>query len=183
MEKLKIFKRNLNTLLATFVLISQCGCSSNNEKNSVEKNNIKTPSGNYIEYNYDNYLDSIGPFTEESTYEKQSHTEYYEEQKDVTTPSVTITPPIFTTTIETVTTTSIFKEDLNNSISTEDKTINDYFTKAKEEIKKLLESKEYETAKLKAKEFIKTGVDFIFYGKSINGITFNDITEESKKVT
>ena len=38
-------------------------------------------------------------------------------------------------------------------------------------------------AKEKGKEYFITGVDFIFYDKEMNGVTFDDLTEEGKKVT
>lgn len=59
----------------------------------------------------------------------------------------------------------------------------DYFDQAKKEIKELIESEQVEQAKEKGKEYFITGVDFIFYDKEINGITFDDLTEEGKKVT
>ena len=59
----------------------------------------------------------------------------------------------------------------------------DYFDQAKKEIKELIESEQVEQAKEKGKEYFITGVDFIFYDKEINGVTFDDLTEEGKKVT
>lgn len=59
----------------------------------------------------------------------------------------------------------------------------DYFDQAKKEIKELIESEQAEQAKEKGKEYFITGVDFIFYDKEINGVTFDDLTEEGKKVT
>lgn len=58
----------------------------------------------------------------------------------------------------------------------------DYFDQAKK-IKELIESEQVEQAKEKGKEYFITGVDFIFYDKEINGVTFDDLTEEGKKVT
>ena len=59
----------------------------------------------------------------------------------------------------------------------------DYFDQAKKEIKELIESEQVEQAKEKGKEYVITGVDFIFYDKEMNGVTFDDLTEEGKKVT
>ena len=59
----------------------------------------------------------------------------------------------------------------------------DYFDQAKKEIKELIESEQVEQAKEKRKEYFITGVDFIFYDKEMNGVTFDDLTEEGKKVT
>lgn len=59
----------------------------------------------------------------------------------------------------------------------------DYFDQAKKEIKELIESEQVEQAKEKGKEYFITGIDFIFYDKEMNGVTFDDLTEEGKKVT
>lgn len=59
----------------------------------------------------------------------------------------------------------------------------DYFDQAKKEIKELIESEQVEQAKEKGKEYFITGVDFIFYDKEMNGVTFDDLTEEGKKMT
>ena len=59
----------------------------------------------------------------------------------------------------------------------------DYFDQAKKEIKEIIESEQVEQAKEKGKEYFITGVDFIFYDKEMNGVTFDDLTEEGKKVT
>ena len=59
----------------------------------------------------------------------------------------------------------------------------DYFDQAKKEIKELIESEQIEQAKEKGKEYFITGIDFIFYDKEMNGVTFDDLTEEGKKVT
>lgn len=59
----------------------------------------------------------------------------------------------------------------------------DYFNQAKKEIKELIESEQVEQAKEKGKEYFITGIDFIFYDKEMNGVTFDDLTEEGKKVT
>ena len=59
----------------------------------------------------------------------------------------------------------------------------DYFDQAKKEIKELIESEQVEQAKENGKEYFITGVDFIFYDKEMNGVTFDDLTEEGKKVT
>ena len=54
----------------------------------------------------------------------------------------------------------------------------DYFDQAKKEIKESIESEQIEQAKEKGKEDFITGVDFIFYDKEMNGVTFDDFTEE-----
>lgn len=72
----------------------------------------------------------------------------------------------------------------NNPESTSSETEEfDYFNSAKEEIQDLLESEQIEEAKEKGKEYFITGIDFVFYDKEIKGVTFDDLTEEGKKVT
>lgn len=56
-----------------------------------------------------------------------------------------------------------------------------YFKEAKQEITNYVESEEYEQIKEKGKNYIITGIDFIFYDQPINGVYFNDLTEELKK--
>lgn len=59
----------------------------------------------------------------------------------------------------------------------------DYFEEAKNEMKELIESEQLEQAKEKGKDYFITGIDFIFYDKEIHGVTFDDLTEDGKKVT
>ena len=80
------------------------------------------------------------------------------------------------------------EDDSNPTIVPEEETKSsendfDYFAGAKAEIQDLLESEQIEEAKEKGKEYFITGIDFIFYDKEIKGITFDDLTEEGKKVT
>ena len=49
-----------------------------------------------------------------------------------------------------------------------------YFDNAKEELKELVKKDNIDKIKSKGKEYITTGIDFIFYDKAINGIYFND---------
>lgn len=59
----------------------------------------------------------------------------------------------------------------------------DYFEGAKEQIRKLIESDQVEEAKEKGKEYFIKGVDFVFYGTEIGGVTFDELTEEGKQQT
>lgn len=56
-----------------------------------------------------------------------------------------------------------------------------FFKNAKEEIIEYAESDEYEQIKEKGKYYITTAVDFIFFDEAINGIYFDDLTEDLKK--
>lgn len=59
----------------------------------------------------------------------------------------------------------------------------DYFESEKEEIRELLESDQVEEVKEKGKEYFIKGVDFVFYGTEISGVTFDELTEEGKQQT
>lgn len=56
-----------------------------------------------------------------------------------------------------------------------------YFEEAKEKLKELASKDNVEEIKTKGKEYIITGIDFIFYNKPINGVYFNDLTDDAKK--
>lgn len=56
-----------------------------------------------------------------------------------------------------------------------------YFDEAKETLKELASKDNVEEIKTKGKEYIITGIDFIFYNQPINGIYFNDLTDSAKK--
>lgn len=56
-----------------------------------------------------------------------------------------------------------------------------YFDEAKETLKALASKDNVEEIKTKGKEYIITGIDFIFYNQPINGIYFNDLTDSAKK--
>lgn len=56
-----------------------------------------------------------------------------------------------------------------------------FFKDAKQEITNYLESEEYEQLKEKGKYYVTTGIDFIFFDEPINGLYFDDLTEELKE--
>ena len=56
-----------------------------------------------------------------------------------------------------------------------------YFEDAKDKLKELASKDNVEEIKTKGKEYIITGIDFIFYNQPINGIYFNDLTDDAKK--
>lgn len=160
MRKITMLKKGLSIINSAFILATLSGCSKNNDdilSSESTSQKIVTTSNqeNYIEYNYDNYLDKQEQVT--STNFKIVPTQ----EEETATNEITTTTPI---------------------IVNENKEV-DYFENAKIEIRKLLDSKQYESAKAKAKEVIKTGIDFIFYDTTIKGISFDELKEESKKVT
>lgn len=56
-----------------------------------------------------------------------------------------------------------------------------FFKDAKQEITNYIESEEYEQLKEKGKYYVTTGIDFIFFDEPINGLYFDDLTEELKE--
>ena len=55
-----------------------------------------------------------------------------------------------------------------------------FFSDAKKEITEYIESEDFEKLKEKGKYYVTTGIDFIFFDKEINGITFDQMTTEFK---
>ena len=157
MKKPTFFKKNLLLLTSGFILLNACGCSNKNKEEKEISNDTSNQTGNYIEYNYDNFIDET-----QNGYNKETTSTYIGEKKEEVT-------EIFT--------------DIEEVKDNNDKVINEYFSIEKENIKILLQNYDFQAAKDKAKELIKIGIDFIFFDKSIHGITFNDITEVGKKVT
>ena len=56
-----------------------------------------------------------------------------------------------------------------------------FFKDAKQEIISYIESEDFEKLKEKGKYYITTAIDFIFFDQPINGIYFDQMTEELKK--
>lgn len=56
-----------------------------------------------------------------------------------------------------------------------------FFEDAKQEIIAYIESEEFELLKEKGKYYVTTGIDFIFFDEPINGIYFDDLTEQLKQ--
>ncbi len=65
------------------------------------------------------------------------------------------------------------KEESNTSEFT-------FFQDAKQEIIEYIESEEFEQLKQKGKYYVTTGIDFVFFGTEINGITFDEMSTELK---
>ena len=56
-----------------------------------------------------------------------------------------------------------------------------YFEEAKTTIRNIAESEDFEKLKATGKEYLITGIDFIFYDKPINGVYFKDLSNTAKK--
>lgn len=161
MKNININKKIFSIINSTFILMTLSGCSNNKENELSSSGTIfKEPTysnSGYIEYNYDNYIDNLIIDKPETATSIKSNT--IDTNKHIE---------------ETTTITSIIQSE-NIEL--------DYFEDAKYDIGELLDNDQLEKAKLKAKETIKVGIDFIFYDKAIDGITFNQLKEESKKLT
>lgn len=57
----------------------------------------------------------------------------------------------------------------------------DYFETEKELIKKYINKKNYELAKKKGREYFINSVDFIFFDKEINGVTWDSLSDSAKQ--
>ena len=58
-----------------------------------------------------------------------------------------------------------------------------YFEDEKKNLLQTLTDGDYERLKELAKEYATTGKDFVQNGKEINGVTFDELTEQGKKET
>ena len=56
-----------------------------------------------------------------------------------------------------------------------------FFEDAKQEIIAYIESEEFELLKEKGKYYVTTGIDFIFFDEPINGVYFDDLTDQLKQ--
>ncbi|MGE5455979.1 MAG: hypothetical protein ACM3O4_02630 [Ignavibacteriales bacterium] len=55
-----------------------------------------------------------------------------------------------------------------------------YFNTVEEEVNEYVNFDNFDNVKDKLNDLFISTVDFVFYGKEINGVTFNDLTEETK---
>ena len=55
-----------------------------------------------------------------------------------------------------------------------------YFDNSYQKVEEYVNSDNFESVKDKLNDIFISTVDFVFYGKEINGVTFNDLTEETK---
>lgn len=156
-DKLKQLRKTLTALsLGSSLIVSMSGCSNNNVNNITTTNNTESTT-EYIETNTTATTEYISPTTEIITEDLQTTediTEYNEEEMvEITT-----------------TETSVQKDDeviqnINND---------------KEQIEYLIEMEDIDKASQLGKAFFIKTVDFIFYDEPINGVYFNELTDEAK---
>lgn len=86
-----------------------------------------------------------------------------------------------TYTEETTTTEEYAYVEEENTVVEEQLTEFTFFEDAKQELITYIESEDFQQLKEKGKYYITTAIDFIFYDQPINGIYFDQMTEELKK--
>jgi len=75
--------------------------------------------------------------------------------------------------------TSIIEKEAVTEAMTEVQTV-EYFNNAYQKVDEYINSDNFDSVKDKLNDIFTSTVDFVFYNKEINGITFNDLTEETK---
>ena len=75
------------------------------------------------------------------------------------------------------------QQDTTIVVEKEEQEVFDCFNQEKENLKTKLENKDYNKILEDGKKIFIKGVDFCFYGKEINGITYHDLTDEMKRET
>lgn len=76
---------------------------------------------------------------------------------------------------------SNYSNKSNQASNTTDNQIETYFESEANYIENNMNEQTFTNIKDKAINFTKDGIDFIFYGKEINGITFKELSEETKQ--
>ena len=184
--KKKLLKRKLLYLLLLSTLsLSGCNNNKNYENNVTEESNEDIYNKEITENNTDKYIPETDYIIIESATTENITTESY------TTENITTEEYITTENIteENITTEEVpTNEVITTESTTEDKNnkndnIVSSFNNDKEEIEYYLsdESIDIETVKQKGKAFFIKCVDFIFYDTEINGVKFDELTDEAKQ--
>lgn len=71
------------------------------------------------------------------------------------------------------------QEETSNQVTQSNQAFT-FFSDAKKELTEYIESEDFQKLKEKGKYYVTTGIDFIFFDKEINGITFDQMTTEFK---
>lgn len=77
---------------------------------------------------------------------------------------------------------NVQEQTSNNVVETEEPSKEEFtfFSDAKQELIEYIESEEFEQLKTKGKYYIITGIDFVFFGTEINGVTFDQLSTDLK---
>lgn len=152
MKNFKINIKRISTLLLTgFIVINTCSCGKNIEV--IEKNDyaVENSTG---QTNVENVQNSFTVENLEKVQEDNKVKEVIPSRKEETKEIV---------------------------YSDNDKVIVDKFNSIKNHVIEFLNSEKVEDAQDKAKGVFISTVDFLFYDAEINGIKFDDLTDEGKK--
>lgn len=148
-------KKLICVLLSGFIVISMVGCSKTDSSlnNSYNQNNENMPETK------EEYLDNSQETIIESKEDDKNNNsnEPNDKKQDNNTQDNTIT------------------------YSANDETAIQTFNNINNEIDSILNSEDIENAKDKVKGTFITIVDFIFYDSEINGVTFDELTDEGKQ--
>lgn len=68
-----------------------------------------------------------------------------------------------------------------NVIESDEEKVSNYIDEAKNKLVDLSESEEWTTFKETSKEYVVTGIDFLFYDGQIKGVTFSELTDTGKE--
>lgn len=149
-------KKTICVLLSGFIVINVVGCSKTDSSlsNSYNQNNeVITEFKEELDNNQDNEI--ITESKEED--QNYSSNESNNEIEDNNAQNSTV------------------------NYSNDDETVIQTFNNLNEEINNILNSENFENAKEIAKGTFITIVDFIFYDSEINGVTFDELTDEGKQ--
>lgn len=74
------------------------------------------------------------------------------------------------------------QEQINSDVETEEPSKEQFtfFSDAKQELIEYIESEEFEQLASKGKYYVTTGIDFVFFGTEINGVTFDELSTDLK---
>lgn len=150
-------KKTICVLLSGFIIISMIGCSKTDSSlnNSYNQGNETIPETKeeYLDNNQNNEIivESKEDFKNDNSNESNNKIENNNTQNSTIT----------------------YSNNDEMAIQT--------FSNINNEIDSILNSEDIENAKEKAKGTFITIVDFIFYDSEINGVTFNELTDEGKQ--
>ena len=155
-------KKIIAVILSGFVLINLNGCSNTDE-------NLKNDSNsNYEETNYSNKKENPQIIIEQSQEENNNQGESSNIEENSKPSESNIKP-------------SLEFETDNDKFTEVDKKAIEFFNNLQDEVNNFLNSEDVNNTKDKAKGVFITIVDFIFYDSEIDGITFDQLTDNGKQ--
>lgn len=157
--KIKSYKL-LTIILSGFILVTTASCSKKQDKT----NDNYSTNNSYVE----TIKEENSSSTQETVSENKESTSKESETRN-------------NTSTEIINNSSQQTNKETSDYTTDDKEVINYFNSVETKVDTVLESESVTTAKDKLKGTFISIVDFIFYDSEINGIKFNDLTEEAKQ--